>query len=256
MRADVTPARGRLSLAFINLAAFARFDPRRPTASRFIDEDLNRLWDDETLSGPRRSAELERAREVLPWVETVDVALDLHSMLWPSDPLILCGTTDKGRALARAIGTPALVVSDAGHANGKRIIDYGRFADPGTEPVAVLVEAGQHWAEATVATTCATVCGLLRHLGVVASDQVACVAAPDGPPRTASVTDAVMAMTGSFVFTEAYRGGVVIPRRNTLIAVDGTTEIRTPYDDCLLVMPSLRPSRGHTAVRLARFVEK
>jgi hypothetical protein len=36
--------------------------------------------------------------------------------------------------------------------------------------------------------------------------------------------------------------------------MDGDTEIRTPHDDCLLVMPSLRPSRGHTAVRLARFV--
>ncbi len=36
--------------------------------------------------------------------------------------------------------------------------------------------------------------------------------------------------------------------------MDGAAEIRTPHDDCLLVMPSLRPSRGHTAVRLARFV--
>ena len=46
-----------------------------------------------------------------------------------------------------------------------------------------------------------------------------------------------------------YRGGDIVARRNTLIAMDGETEIRTPYDDCLLVMPSLRPSRGHTAVR-------
>ena len=42
-------------------------------------------------------------------------------------------------------------------------------------------------------------------------------------------------------------------RRDTLIAMDGETEIRTPHDNCLLVMPSLRPSRGHTAVRLGRF---
>ena len=27
---------------------------------------------------------------------------------------------------------------------------------------------------------------------------------------------------------------------DTLIAMDGTVEIRTPHDDCLLVMPSLR----------------
>ena len=55
-------------------------------------------------------------------------------------------------------------------------------------------------------------------------------------------------------FVRAFRGGDVVPLRNTLIGMDGDTEIRTPHDDCLLVMPSLRPSRGHTAVRLARFV--
>ena len=46
----------------------------------------------------------------------------------------------------------------------------------------------------------------------------------------------------------------MVAQRKTLIAVYGAAEIRTPHDDCLLVMPSLRPSRGHTAVRLARFV--
>ena len=65
---------------------------------------------------------------------------------------------------------------------------------------------------------------------------------------------AVTAATSNFAFVQPYRGGDVMPRRNTLIALDGETEIRTPHDDCLLVMPSLRPSRGHTAVRLARFM--
>ncbi len=64
---------------------------------------------------------------------------------------------------------------------------------------------------------------------------------------------AVTAATSSFAFVQAFRGGDVLPRGNTLIAMDGTAEIRTPHDDCLMVMPSLRPSRGHTAVRLARF---
>lgn len=64
----------------------------------------------------------------------------------------------------------------------------------------------------------------------------------------------VTAATAGFAFVQPYRGGEVIALRNTLIAMDGAAEIRTPHDDCLLVMPSLRPSRGHTAVRLARFV--
>ena len=61
-------------------------------------------------------------------------------------------------------------------------------------------------------------------------------------------------MTKHFAFVQPFRGGEIIARRNTLIAMDGETEIRTPYNDCLLVMPSLRPGRGHTAVRLARFI--
>ena len=72
--------------------------------------------------------------------------------------------------------------------------------------------------------------------------------------RIAEVTMTVTATTAGFAFVQPWRGGDVVARRNTLIALDGSTEIRTPHDDCLLVMPSLRSSRGHTAVRLARFL--
>ena len=75
-----------------------------------------------------------------------------------------------------------------------------------------------------------------------------------GSQRLVEVTQTVTAMTGKFVFVQPWRGGDVVPVRNTLLALDGETEIRTPLDVCLLVMPSLRPTRGHTAVRLARFV--
>ena len=66
------------------------------------------------------------------------------------------------------------------------------------------------------------------------------------------MTTTVTAATAGFAFVQPWRGGDVVARRNTLIALDGNAEIRTAYDDCLLVMPSLRTSRGHTAVRLAR----
>ena len=253
LRDEVAPSRGKLTFGFVNLAAYERFDPRHPTASRFVDEDINRVWDEATLDGSRRSVELDRAREIRPLIDTVDVLLDLHSMLWPSDPLILCGTSPKGRRLAAGIGVPALVVADHGHVTGRRLIDYCRFADPSTPCAASLVEAGQHWTRATVDTMFASVAGLLRHLEMVQRHP----ALPDSkraPQRFAEVTTAVTAATGSFAFVQPYCGGDVIPQRNTLIALDGETEIRTPHPDCLLIMPSLRPSRGHTAVRLAKFV--
>ena len=100
LRARLKPLRGRLTFGFANLAAFDTFDPEHPTASRFVDEDLNRLWDPAVLDGSRQSRELARAREIYPAVTAADVVLDLHSMLWPSDPLILCGATPRGRMLA------------------------------------------------------------------------------------------------------------------------------------------------------------
>jgi predicted deacylase len=252
LRAAIRPTRGRLTFGFVNIAAFDRFDPQHPTISRFVDEDINRLWDIPVLESAQRSCELDRARQIRPLIDTVDVLLDLHSTLWPSDPLILSGPSEKGRRLALGIGIPAMVVADEGHANGRRIIDYERFVDPATTATANLVEAGQHWEEPAAEMALASVAGLLRHVGTVQNCPILPVA-PQARPCVAMVTEVVVARTSQFAFVQPYRGGEVIAQRDTVIAMDGTTEIRTPHDDCMLVMPSLRPSRGHTAVRLARF---
>src|SRR5207249_2485692 len=58
LRARLEPTRGRLTFGFVNLAAYERFDPRQPTASRFVDEDINRVWDAAVLDSTRRSIEL------------------------------------------------------------------------------------------------------------------------------------------------------------------------------------------------------
>jgi hypothetical protein len=245
---DPQPVRGCLTLAFANLEAAARFDPENPTASRFVDEDFNRLWDACDLAQGRPSAELNRARALRPVIDSADVLLDLHSMLWPSDPLILCGPTHKGRALACAVGVPSLVVADKGHASGRRLIDYAPFVDPDDRRTAILVEAGPHWEQSTVRTMLDAIAGVLDVTGLGPRR--------DTPPRplVAEVTLGVTATTAQFSFVAPFRGGDIIPCRDTLIAIDGKVEIRTPHDDCLLVMPSLRPGRGHTAVRLAQFV--
>jgi predicted deacylase len=250
LRDAVRPRRGRLTLCFANLAALERFDAADPTASRFVDEDMNRLWAPTMLGGLRRSVELDRARALLPLVCQADVLLDLHSMLWPSDPLFLAGPGRVARVLGRALGTPGLVVADEGHAAGMRMIDHARFRAGAS---ALLLEAGPHWQPETLAQMEQTAARLLRHLGMAAEDAALPpdAARPDG--RLARVTRTVTAATTGFTFLRDFRGGEVVARRNTLIALDGEAEVRTPHDDCLLVMPSPQAMRGHTAVRLARF---
>ncbi len=253
LAAGLRPERGTLTIGFANLAAFAHFDPRRPILSRSIDEDMNRVWDPAVLEGRRQSIELARAREIRSLIESADVLLDLHSMLWPSDPVLLCGPTARGRALALGVGMSGLVVADGGHPDGLRIIDHPRFASPGARAIALLAEGGQHWRHGTVDTLRAAVAGLLRTTGTLASHPALPPPPPEPhAPRFAAVTETVVANTGAFAFVRPWRGGEIVPKRNTLLALDGEAEVRTPFDNCLLVMPNLRACRGHTAVRLAR----
>lgn len=247
LAAKFRPLRGRLTLGFANLTAYAKFDPANPTAARYVDEDMNRVWDDYQLFGVRHSVELDRARKILPLVNTADMLLDLHTMLWPADPSLLCGAGPRGRDLAFAIGTPGQVIADAGHVGGKRLIDYGRFTEGAQQRAAcVLVEAGPHWHESAVAQCRATLHSLLRHAGMAHG------APPPYPPSFAQVVRTITARSNRFQFVHPFRGGQIIRRAGTVIAFDGEHEVVTPEDNMMLVMPSLRVSHGQTAVRLAR----
>jgi predicted deacylase len=247
LRQGVRPVQGRLTFVFANLDAFSRFDAEDPTASRFLEEDLNRVWDVATLEGPRRSAELRRARALRPVFDSADVILDLHSMLWPADPLLLVGGPAESERLAMALGEPALVVADQGHLVGRRLIDYGLFAVPGSGRRGVLLEAGWHWEAETVERMAEAVRRMLALTGVIPAPL-----APTQAPRLARVTHTVTARSAEFTFAQPWRGGTVLPARGTLIGMDGVEPIRTPYADCMLVMPNLLPQPGQTAVRLAR----
>jgi hypothetical protein len=79
---------------------------------------------------------------------------------------------------------------------------------------------------------------------------------PELPPqRLVEVTHAVTVDDGPFRFTRDFQGLEVIPEAGTIIGYDGTTPIRTPYEECILIMPSRRLVPGLTAVRLGQFVD-
>jgi predicted deacylase len=257
-RAGVRPRRGKLTFAFDNVAAYREFDPRYPIASRYIDEDFNRLWSPATLDGPRRSAELERARKLRPIVETADFLLDLHSMQYSTAPLMLAGVLPRSRELALRVGIPELIMCDAGHAAGPRMRDYGAFGDPASTRTALLIECGQHWEKRAAEVSTDTTLRFLIALGVVTRDDVAALGGPDfdAKPRqrVIEVTEAVTILGDRFDFAGDFRGLEVLAKKGTLIGRDGSRDVLTPYDNCILIMPSRRLVRGQTAVRLGRFV--
>jgi predicted deacylase len=249
-RAGVRPLAGKLTLSFANIDAYRRFDPANPGASRFVDEDFNRLWDEAILDGTRQSVELTRARALRPLIESVDLLLDLHSMQLASAPLMLAGLVNKSLALARRVGVPSTIVRDAGHAAGRRLRDYRAFADPASPKTALLVECGQHWERRTADVAIETTRRFLAAAGILGERLE-----PAPPQRVVDVTEAVTIGSERFRFAQEFQGLEVIADAGTLIARDGEREIRTPYDDCVLIMPSRRLVRGQTAVRLGRYAQ-
>lgn len=255
MTLETRPVQGKLSFAFLNVAAHEAFDPQVPDASRWIDEDFNRLWSTAVLDDPDRKVteELRRAREVRPWLETVDLLLDIHSMQNRNAPLTIAGLRPKGRELARSVGYPDLVINDQGHAEGMRMRDYGGFSDPASGKNAMLVECGQHWEAAAEGVAMETAIRFLRASGATApdfaADWMAERAAP-APMQFFQVSRAVTIETDDFRFAQDWTGLEALAE-GTLIGHDGATEIRAPHPVTVLIMPSRRLWRGKTAVRLA-----
>ncbi|HVC57642.1 MAG TPA: succinylglutamate desuccinylase/aspartoacylase family protein [Stellaceae bacterium] len=259
LRAGIQPRQGQLTLAFNNVAAYREFDPRYPIASRYVDEDFNRLWHPATLDGPRRSVELERARALRPIVDAADFLLDLHSMQYATAPLMLAGLLERSRDLARRVGIPELIMCDAGHAAGPRMRDYGGFGDPAAARTALLIECGQHWEHRAAEVATDVTLRFLIAVGCVTREDVAALGGPDfdapARQRVIEVTEAVTIAGAHFDFADDFRGLEVLPQKGTLIGRDGSRDVRTPYDNCVLIMPSRRLVRGQTAVRLGRFVD-
>lgn len=83
---------------------------------RFIDEDMNRLFDEKTLSeiknGDKSTAERKRINELLPLLENVDYLIDLHNTIKPSIPFIFCENTKKHLEIAKKFNVKYVISPD------------------------------------------------------------------------------------------------------------------------------------------------
>ena len=256
LASGIKPSRGRVTVAFCNVAAFASFNPERPDASRFADEDMNRVWSTARLEGNGDSSELRRARELLPFVQRSTHLFDLHSMHEPCAPLLVTGLLPRNIEFARRLRCHGQIIVDGGHADGVRMRDYGGRGYPGNARIALLLEAGQHWDPGAVSHAGDVLMRFLLQAEALEPQHV-----PPGwllpdaavPPSSVEVTHRVVARSMDFQFVHSFSGGEVIDKAGTVIAVDDGEPVATPYDGCVLVMPSLRQLKpGVTTVRLGR----
>lgn len=260
LESGLRPQAGRLTLAFCNLAAFDRFDAAQHDTARFVDEDMNRQWSDARIDAAD-TLERRRCAALRPFVRDADWLLDLHSMHEPCAPLLLTGMQPRNLQLARAMAAPEHIVIDAGHKDGTRMRDYGRFGLPDAQAGdsrSLLVECGFHGDPASRAVAQDQCLRFLQAAGVVDGAELARLLPgwrlPDAPRQWAlEVTGPVVAKSERFAFTQPFTGLEVIAQAGTVIGDNDGESVTTPYDDCVLVMPSTRQARaGVSVVRFAR----
>ena len=260
LESGLRPQAGSLTLMFCNLAAFDRFDPANHDAARFVEQDMNRQWSDERIDAAD-TLERRRCAALRPFVAQADWLLDLHSMHEPCAPLLLTGVQPRNLALAKQMAAPEHIVIDAGHQDGTRMRDYGRFGLPDAQAGdsrSLLVECGFHGDPASRAVAQDQCLRFIEASGIVDGAELARLLPgwrlTDAPRQWAlQVTGPVVAKNERFTFTEAFTGLEVIARAGTVIGDNDGEPVTTPYDDCVLVMPSTRQARaGVSVVRFAR----
>ncbi len=139
--------------------------------------------------------------------------------------------------------------------------DFGRFGLPDAEGAgtrSLLVECGFHGDTSSRDVARDMSARFLVEAQVLdpgtVSDALAGWRRPDAPRQCVlRVTGGVAARSDRFRFLAAWRGLQVIRKAGTPIGDNDGDLVTTPYDDCVLIMPSLRQARaGVTVVRFAR----
>ena len=141
---------------------------------RYLDEDLNRLWTDESVASARREPKTREQRELAELVDVLDpllemdpasgqrtVVIDLHTASADGPPFLLIGDTLRNRALARAFPIP-LVLGLEESVEGA-LLDY--VAQRGA--LCVGFEGGQHDDPASIDNLYAVIWIALTEIGGV-----------------------------------------------------------------------------------------
>ena len=133
--------------------------------------------------------------------------------------------------------------------------DSEGFGDPASAKNALLIECGQHWEASAVTVARDVTARFLALSGVIDKEDLPAGWIQPSPQemRVVRVTEPVVAKSMDFRFADEYTGLEVFPDAGSVIGWSEGEPVRTPYDDCMLVMPSLRQLRpGVTVVRLGK----
>lgn len=246
----VRPRIGTLTVSFANVEAYESFDTARPFDSRMLEHNLNRIWSPAWLDGHEDSPELRRARQLRPVVAAADHILDIHSTSQDVQPFWVYPQFARNGDTARSIGRPQVhMVMPEGLGSGTPLIQHGRHGQDGPGGVALVVECGGHFRQASADLAIEVAQDFIAHFGLIEREPTA-AAAPARQQRYKLLKTWVI-KTDEFRFVSPFKGFETFDL-GELIATDGEEEIRALCDDCTILMPTRVPVVGREGLYLAQ----
>jgi predicted deacylase len=256
--AGVRPARGRLTIAFANPEAYGAVRAvctPPPPPPRCLDRDLNRLWRDDWIDADTESREAARARALRPLVATADALLDLHSTASVPRPFLVLADLDKTRALADRMGWPRVQqIMPGGCAEGRHLIDYGRFSDAADPAAAVTVECGRHLDADSGEVAFAASLRFLESESMIAPAAARSLAAaypgaaitkPEGAIARYRTVAPCVVRSDRFELRVPADGFAAVVA-GEVVARDGDADVIAPFD-ATIIAPRPAPAPGETA---------
>ena len=243
----VRPRIGTLTVSFANVAAYESFDPARPSDSRLLVHNMNRIWSDAWLDGDEDSPELRRARAMRPAVAAADHILDIHSVTADVPPFWVYPQRGPNAAAALAIGRPAVhLVMPQGLRSGTPLIQHGHHGSADFHGVGLVVECGGDFLRRSADVATAAALDFIAYFGLIDRPLQ-----PAPRQRRFELLQVWVIKTRDFRFAVPLQGFETFAR-GELIARDGDEELRAPCDDCTVLMPATQKLPGREGVYLAR----
>ena len=132
--------------------------------------------------------------------------------------------------------------------------DELRFSNIDSQKNALLVECGQHWAKSSEIVAIETMIRFLRTTSIMdknfADDFIYHNQTLDFQNDVYKVGKIITIKSENFKFEQDWQGFETL-KKGVLIGKDDQEDIRAPYEETILIMPSKRLFPGKTAVRLA-----
>lgn len=231
---EMRPLIGKLTFCFGNPKAYQLFDANNPTLSRFVDQDINRVWGKELTDKSQNSYEINRARELFPVISSVDYLLDIHSMQ-ASGPAVAISSDSEAAfdCVKKLTQIPFVIAGKVPDPQLLRLRDLPHFNNSAHPRAAIQIEAGQHWERETVVKANQIVRQFLQGYGLIRKSEL-----PTMPPQRQLKTVQIMQQSADeFHFSQDFQSGTFFEKAGSLIGTDGDKKITTPVDNCYLIMP-------------------